>query len=162
MPGPFLPLPGIESQNQKHHLDCSFQSYLPVLSQQMSQSFQHVCYWFLWTSLKSCQPVRISFVSLSKPCFKQEPIFVSKIDTFLLSIFLHCYPKSNHEASRTEIRVIVIVIVITEYSDCTSFPPSGLPESVSPELQFVMLLSLDLGLKHSKANILTPGCGEGK
>ena len=46
----------------------------------------------------------------------------------------------------------VVVIFFTDYSDCTSCPPSGY-DSVSPNLQFLTLLNPDLGpLVSSAAN----------
>lgn len=63
------------------------------------------------------QPMRVSCVSSRKLCFKRDLILVSKIDTLLLSIFVHHCPERNHEFAGAEIRVFVI----TYHNGTTNF-----------------------------------------
>ena len=113
-----------ESKTQKHHLDCLFQSYLPVLGQEMSFSPFNLSATGFCDLLSN--PVSLWGSPLSLPAnhvSNRNPSLSAKLIYFYSLYFFIVIQKATMKLPEQR----SVTIFITDYSDCTSCPPSGYP-----------------------------------
>ena len=116
------PLPGRESETQKHHLDHLFQSYLPGLGQQMSFSPFNLSATGFCDLLSN--PVSLWGSPLSLPAnhvSNRNPSLSAKLIHFYFLYFFIVIQKATMKLPEQR----SVIIFITDYSDCTSYPASG-------------------------------------